>query len=108
MKRRSILITLMTFLLMGCQTSIEPEYGLVTWYLSNSTGTRTTLNIYDKVCERSHFRIRVPRTGESPLQTCANSEGNGEIRYQRTGGYSGSDNPWIHSTMRSNQTLMIR
>ncbi len=108
MKPRSLLLSLMPFFILGCQTSVEPEFGLVTWYLSNTTGVTTTLNVYDKICERSYFRVRVPRTGESPMQTCANSEGNGEIRYQRTGGYSGSENPWLHSVMNDNQTLMIR
>ena len=66
-----------------------------------------TLSVYDKVCNQNHFRVRVPRKGEVPIQTCANSAGSAEIRYQRTGGYTGADNPWRDAVVSNKQTLMV-
>jgi hypothetical protein len=107
-KQQILALTFMLSLFAGCQSSVEPEHGIVTWYISNTTGTRTTLNVYDLVCNKSHFRIRVPRTGELPIETCANNEGNAVFRYRRAGGYTGAENQWINSEMRSNQTLLVR
>ncbi len=107
-KIRSLIILSIGFLLLGCEANISPEYGMIDWYLSNGTGTRMTLIVYDKVCSRTHFRVRVSTTVETPIATCANSAGRAEIRYRRTGGFTGAANPWLDSVMNSNQTLLVR
>lgn len=94
--------------LVACETGKPPEYGLVTWYITTGVGSAMTLSVYDKVCNRNYSRVRVPRNGEVPIQTCANSAGRAEIRYQRTGGYSGAGNAWRNGVVSSNQTLMAR
>lgn len=81
---------------------------MVDWYVVSGTGDNMTLNVYDKVCERNHFRVRASRTRENLITTCANSAGKAEIRYQLTGGYSGAENPWRHSVSDQGQALVIR
>ncbi|GJM12932.1 MAG: hypothetical protein DHS20C12_13350 [Pseudohongiella sp.] len=66
-----------------------------------------TLNIYDKVCERNYYRVRVARSTETPISTCANAEGKAEIRYTRATGTSVSQNPTLHDVISSNQSLLI-
>ena len=95
------------FLLVSCQSSIAPEFGMVDWYIANGTGNDMILNIYDKVCKRNHFRVRVPRTTEIAISTCANSNGRAEVRYQRTGGYSGTENPMRNDVVSNNQSLFV-
>lgn len=94
-------------LLLACQSGIPPEFGMVDWYVSNGSNNNLTLNIYDKVCRQNHFRVRVPRATETPISTCANSAGNAEIRYQRSGGYSVTENPVRNDVVSSNQSLLV-
>jgi len=94
-------------LLLACQSSTPPEFGMVDWYVANGTGSRMTLDIYDKVCGRNHYRFRVPRASEAAISTCANEAGNAEIRYSRTGGYSVTENPVRHDVVSSNQSLLV-
>jgi len=65
------------------------------------------LNIYDKVCGQNHYRVRVPRSSETAISTCANEAGKAEIRYSRTAGYSVSQNPIRHDVISSNQSLLV-
>lgn len=95
------------FLLLGCQASIAPEFGMVDWYIANGTGNNLTLNVYDKVCRQNHFRVRVSGTTETAISTCANSDGRAEIRYQRTGGYSVTENPVRHDVVSGNESLFV-
>ena len=95
------------FLLVGCQANVPPEFGMVDWYIANGTGSNLTLNIYDKICQRNHFRIRVSRTTQTAISTCANSAGRAEIRYQRRGGYSVTENPVRHDVVSENQSLLV-
>lgn len=94
-------------LLLGCQTSRPPEFGMVDWFVANGTGNDMSLTIYDKVCGRSHYRVRIPRSSSTAITTCANAEGNAEIRYSRTAGYSVSANPIRHDVVSSNQSLHV-
>lgn len=66
-----------------------------------------TLNLYDKVCGRNHYRVRVARSSETAISTCANEAGKAEIRYSRTAGYSVSENPVLHDLISSNQSLLV-
>lgn len=98
---------LLVLLLAGCQTSTPPEFGMVDWYVANGTGNAMTLTIYDKVCGRNHYRVRIPRSSETRMSTCANEAGDAEIRYSRTAGYSVSANPIRHDVISSNQSLLV-
>ncbi len=80
---------------------------MVDWYVTNGTGTRMSLTIYDKVCGRTHYRFRVPRLSEALISTCANETGNAEIRFSRTGGVSATANPVRHDVVSSNQSLVV-
>lgn len=95
------------FLLLACQTSIPPEFGMVDWYITNRTGNDISLTIYDKVCRENHYRVRVSRTTETAISTCANSAGRAEIRYQRTGGYSITENPVRDDVVSARQSLLL-
>lgn len=94
-------------LLVGCQSSAPPEFGMVDWYLANGTGSSMTLNVYDKVCSRNHYRVRVARSTETRISTCANEAGDAEIRYSRTAGYSVSENPVMHDVIGSDESLLV-
>lgn len=94
-------------LLFGCQTSRPPEFGMVDWYVANGTGNDMSLTIYDKVCGRSHYRVRVARSSTTAITTCANADGEAEIRYSRTAGYSVSANPIRHDVVSRNQSLHV-
>ena len=95
------------FLLFGCQSATPPEFGMVDWYIANGTGSSVTLNLYDKVCGRNHYRVRVARSTETAISTCANASGNAEVRYSRAAGYSVSQNPVQHDVISSNQSLHV-
>lgn len=95
-------------LLLACQASIPPEYGMVDWYLANGTGNDLTLNIFDKVCRQNHFRVRVSTTAATPISTCANSTGGAEIRYSRTGGISVTENPVRHDAVSDGESLFVQ
>ena len=95
------------FLLFGCQSSAPPEFGMVDWYIANGGGSSITLTIYDKVCGRNYYRVRVARSTETPISTCANEAGDPEIRFSRTAGYSVSANPVRHDVISSNQSLVV-
>lgn len=95
------------FLLLGCQATVSPEFGMVDWYIANGTGNNMSLNIYDKVCKQSHMRVRVSRSTDTAISTCANSDGRAEIRYQRTGGYSVTENPVRHDVVSANESLHV-
>lgn len=99
--------SLLVLLLAGCQTSAPPEFGMVDWFVANGTGNAMTLTIYDKVCGRNHYRVRIARSSETRMSTCANEAGNAEIRYSRTAGYSVSANPIRHDVISSNQSLLV-
>jgi len=94
-------------LLLGCQTGRPPEFGMVDWYVANVTGNDMSLTIYDKVCGRSHHRVRIARSSTTAISTCANADGRAEIRYSRTGGYSISANPIRHDVIGRNQSLHV-
>lgn len=94
-------------LLFGCQSSPQPEFGMVDWYLANGTGNAMTLTIYDKVCGRNHYRVRIARSSTTAISTCANEDGQAEIRYSRTAGYSVSANPVRHDVIGRNQSLHV-
>lgn len=96
------------FLLTACQTSIAPEFGMVNWYLVNGTNNRMSLNVYDKVCRKTHFRVQVSTTTDTPISTCANSAGRAEVRYQRVGGYSITENPVHDDIVDQNQSLYLQ
>ena len=70
-------------------------------------GSSITLTIYDKVCGRNYYRVRVARLSEISIRTCANEAGNAEIRFSRTAGYSVSENPVRHDVISSNQSLLV-
>lgn len=96
------------FLLIACQASIPPEFGMVDWYLSNGTNNNMSLNVYDKVCRKTHFRVRVDTAIDTPISTCANSTGRAEVRYQRVGGYSITENPVHNDIVNENQSLYVQ
>jgi hypothetical protein len=104
---RTLVAIFFCMLLLGCQTALEPEFGMVDWYVANGTGNRLTLNIYDKVCARNHYRVRVSSSSQTPISTCANEAGNAEIRYSRTAGYSITENPVRHDVISRNQSLLV-
>ena len=104
---RSPIVYAAVLLLLGCESSTPPEFGMVDWYIANGTGSSVTLNLYDKVCSRNHYRVRVSRSSETPISTCANESGKAEIRYSRTAGYSVSENPVRHDVISSNQSLLV-
>ena len=106
-KIRFLIVLSVGFLLIGCQSSSPPEFGMVNWYIANGTGSSMTLNVFDKVCGRNHYRVRVARSTETSISTCANEAGKAEIRYNRTAGYSVSENPVFHEVMDSNQSLLV-
>jgi hypothetical protein len=106
-KVKSPIVFLVVFLLYGCQSSEPPEFGMVDWYIANGGGSSITLTIYDKVCGRNHYRVRVARSTETSISTCANAAGKAEIRYSRTAGYSVSENPVRHDVISSNQSLLV-
>lgn len=81
---------------------------MVDWYLANGTDSSMTLRVYDLVCKRNYSRVRLSRSAETPISTCANSDGKAEVRYQRAGGYNGRDNPWRNGAIISNRTLLVR
>lgn len=102
------LLPVICTLMLGCTTSEPTEYGFVDWFLSNATGSRMTLVVYDKVCGRTHFRVRVATSVETSISTCSDSEGRADIRYKHAGGLNSPDNPWFDSRMNANQSLIIR
>jgi hypothetical protein len=106
-KVKSPIIFSVVLLLLGCQSSTSPEFGLVDWYIATGGGSSITLTIYDKVCGRNYYRVRVARLSETPISTCANKAGNAEIRFSRTAGYSVSANPVRHDVISSNQSLLV-
>lgn len=107
LRLRSLSVLSLFLLLLGCQSSTPPEFGMVDWYIANGTGSSMTLDIYDKVCGRNHYRVRIARSTETPISTCANEAGKAEIRYSRNAGYSVSENPVLHDVMSSNQSLLV-
>ena len=102
------LLLVICALMLGCSASEPPEYGFVDWYLSNATGTRMTLVVYDKVCSRTHFRVRLARSVATSINTCSDSEGMADIRYRKAGMPNNPDNPWFNTRVSANQSLLIR
>ena len=102
------LLPVICALMIGCTASEPPEYGYVDWFLSSTTGARLTLVVYDKVCGRTHFRVRVATSVETSISTCSDSEGRADIRYKRAGGLNSPDNPWFDTRVNANQSLIIR
>ena len=104
---RSLTAIALACVLSACQTGRPPEFGMVDWYVANGTGTNMTLKIFDKVCGRHYYRVRVPRGSETLMSTCANEAGRAEIRYSRDSGYSVSANPVRHDVVSRNQSLHV-
>lgn len=102
------LLPVICALMLGCTASEPPEYGYVDWFLSNTTGARMTLVVYDKVCGSTHFRVRLARSVETSMSTCSDSEGRADIRYRKAGAPNNPDNPWFDIRMSANQSLLIR
>ncbi|NQV69301.1 MAG: hypothetical protein HQ498_04675 [Pseudohongiella sp.] len=108
MKSTKPLLFLLGPLMLGCTASPTPEYGLVDWHLNNGSNSDLTLTVYDKICKRSFFRIRLSKTSQSSMTTCGNSEGEAEIRYRRVGGGNVAHNPWLNTRVSQNQSLVVR
>ncbi|GEM_PF-441638 len=106
MNLAKLTVPLLCLLLWGCSSSIPPEYGMVDWSLSNGSGSRVTVVVYDKICKRTYLRIQLRRSGQRNMSTCANSEGIAEIRY-RNSSYNQAEFPWADARMNHNQTLVI-
>ena len=102
------LLLVICTLMLGCTASEPPEYGFVDWYISTTTGNRMTLMVYDKVCGRTHFRVRVGSSDETSIRTCSDSEGWADIRYKRASSPYSPDNLWLHTRVNANQSLIIR
>jgi hypothetical protein len=102
------LLPVICVLMLSCTANEPPEYGYVDWFLSNATGTRMTLVVYDKVCGRTYFRVRLAMSVETSMSTCSDSEGRADIRYRKAGAVNNPDNPWFDSRMNANQRLLIR
>ena len=94
--------------LAACSAAIEPPNGMIEWSLANTTGSKVTMSVYDKVCNRNYFRVAVPRAREKPISTCADTNGKADVRYRRYSYKMSEDNPWIDTTVAANQALMIR
>ena len=105
---RTLLMVLAGIALTACESSIPPENGMVDWYLSNGTERTITLRVYDEICKRNYPRVRVSRTTQTPMSTCANSAGRAEVRYQRAGLYNNSDNPWRNAVVQSGRSQIVR
>ena len=95
-------------LIVSCSTVIEPPNGMVDWSLANTTGSKVTMSVYDKVCNRSYFRVPIPRAREKSISTCADSDGKADVRYRRYSFKTTADNPWLDTKLTKNQALMIR
>ena len=93
--------------LLGCSSSIPPEYGMVDWSITNNSGGKLTLVVYDKVCRRTYFRVQLSRSGETAMETCATSDDKADIRY-RQAGYDKGDYPWVDMRMNRDQSLLVR
>lgn len=102
------LLPVICALMIGCTASEPPEYGYVDWFLSSTTGARLTLVVYDKVCSRTHFRVRLARSVATSINTCSDSEGMADIRYRKAGMPNNPDNPWFDTRVGANQSLLIR
>jgi len=98
----------MSLFLFGCQSSAPPEFGMVDWYISNGTSNRMSLDLYDKVCQKSHYRLRIAASTEAPISTCANRDGQAEVRFRRTGGISVSQNPLRTEAVNANEYLFVQ
>jgi hypothetical protein len=107
MKLTTLVVPLFYLLLTHCNSSIPPEYGMVDWFLSNTSGNNLTLVVYDDICKRTYFRGRLARSNEVRMSTCANSEGRAEIKYRRVGYNKGND-PWTEARMNHDQSLLLR
>ena len=108
MKLTKPLMSLLCLLTLSCTSSLPPEYGLVDWYFSNGTGTKMTLVVYDKICKRTFYRVRIAMRGPTEITTCSDSNGSADIRYKRAGGSNSSAYPWVDRRMKQNQSLYIR
>jgi len=94
--------------LTACSAAIEPPNGMIDWSLANTTGSKVTMSVYDKVCNRSYFRVPIPRAREKSISTCADSDGKADVRYRRYSFKTTADNPWLETKLTKNQALMIR
>lgn len=95
-------------IMFSCSSSIPPPNGMVDWLLANGTGSSVTIEVYDKICRRTYYRIRLTRSGQASMTTCADSEGWADVRYRRAGKPSDFDNPRIDSRVSPNQSLIVR
>ncbi|HAS48641.1 hypothetical protein OAU36_05290 [Gammaproteobacteria bacterium] len=105
---RILTLLSMSLFLFGCQSSAPPEFGMVDWYISNGTSNRMSLDLYDKVCQKSHYRLRIDASTETPISTCANRDGQAEVRFRRTGGISVSQNPLRNEVVNANEYLFVQ
>lgn len=101
------LLLVICALMLGCTGSEPPEYGYVDWFFSNATGGRVTLVVYDKVCGRTHFRVRLGRPVDTSMSTCSDIEGRAVIRYRKVGAVNNPDNPWLDTRVSASQSLLI-
>ena len=67
-KVKSPIIFSVVLLLLGCQSSTSPEFGLVDWYIANGGGSSITLTIYDKVCGEITIVFELPGYQKLPFQ----------------------------------------
>lgn len=93
--------------LTGCATEVTPEFGEIDWYLANGSGSSMTMVVVDKMCNRSYFRIDLPRSGQVNVRTCSDSAGRSAIRYRRAGRIA-EGNPWLDTSMTAGQVLVAR
>ncbi len=91
----------------GCESTSFDDHEQVTWYAVNSASAMRVV-IYDLVCERRMGNVRLTRRGETPITTCANSEGRAEVRY-RNDVYANQSAGWTTRTnIRPNQRVYVQ
>ena len=107
--RPGLILTLLAAasLLSGCVAPRESEFGEMQWYMSNSTGSDMTMVVIDTVCQRTFFRVDLPRSGQVSMTTCQDSAGRSSVRYRRSSRIA-DGNPWRDAIMTRWQVLMVR
>jgi len=105
MRYSRLLVFALTLISLGCST--PPQYGMVDWSVINGSGSILTLAVYDEVCKRAYSRVRLSRSGEVQMTSCANHNGKAQIRYRKTG-YTRGDFPWSSTTLNPRQALVVR
>lgn len=101
-----VLLIIVSVYITACTTTTESEFGEIEWYVVNSSGGPMRVVVFDKLCNRTHFRVDLPRTGDVTLSTCQDARGRSEIRYRRHGRIT-QQNPWRDTIMVAGQALYI-